>query len=294
MSRTLRILVVEDEHIQREALTRMCLRAFSDRPCEVLAAADGAEALKVAEASPPDIVLMDIRMPRLDGLRSARQLLDGQGHPPEIVFVTAHDEFAYAREALAIGAADYVLKPVSLEELRQVLTSAADRVELRRRTAERAKRTAERLKAAMPLLRLQTFRDLLDGSLVCPEPQAAVLRERLSLVGVRGQPCLAMFFALEPGDGQGTAEEEAVTEQDVTAAFNRVMRRRSGASWLAGSAGPGRPGLLIEPPAGHNRTDVRLWAIDLAADLKSEAERLTGLTVSAGVGDAHPEKGGLA
>ncbi len=279
--------------MQREALTRMCLRVFSDRPCEVLAAADGAEALKVADASPPDIVLMDIKMPTLDGLKSARRLLARQGHPPEIIFVTAYDEFAYAREALAIGAAEYVLKPVSPEELRRVLTSAADRVEAARRAAERAKRTAERLKAAMPLLRLQTFRDLLDGNLVCPASQAAALRERLSLAGVWGQPCLAMFFALGRGDGLG-APEEAVAEQDVTASFGRVMRRRSGASWLAGSAGPGRPGLLIEPPAGHKKTDVRLWAIDLAADLKSEAERLTGQAVSAGVGDAHPEKGGLA
>lgn len=288
----LRLLVVEDEAIQREALAAMCRLVLDGRPAEVSEAADGAAAVEMAASLRPDIILMDIKMPTLDGIEAARRVAAGRAPPVEIIFVTAYDDFAYAKEALALGAADYLLKPVGLEELRKVLTAAWERVEAARRESERAERTARRLRAAMSVLRLQVFRDLLDGTLTSPSADTAQ-RERLGLAGVAGQPSLAMLFAPEPPPA-GEAAGAALAEQDVAEAFGGILGRRVGSAWLAGPAGPGRLGLVCEPPADRRGESARNWALALADELKAEAERLTGRRVSAGVGKDRSEEGGLA
>lgn len=292
MSRALHVLVVEDEAIQRTALAAMCRQVLAPREVRVSEAADGAEAVALAERSEPDIVLMDIKMPNLDGMAGARQLTSAYSGRPEILFVTAYDDFSYARDALALGAAEYILKPVSLEELGRVLTAAAGRVEARWVEAARAERLRRRIRAALPLLRVRVFRDLLDGTLVCPDPESEALGEQLVLAGVSGQPALAIFFAVDLDGDTPQAAERAIAEQAISDAFGRLLRRRIGSAWLAGPAGPGRLGVVVTPPvAGEN--EVREWALDLAADLKEEAERLRGRPVSAGVGEVHPETGGL-
>ena len=68
----------------------------------------------------PDVVLTDIRMPRLDGISLARQL-KAEGNPARIVFLTSYAEFRYAQEAVRLAAADYLLKPVDEQELGQLL-----------------------------------------------------------------------------------------------------------------------------------------------------------------------------
>lgn len=285
-----RVLVVEDEAIQRQALVAMCRAILPPAQAEVKEAPDGKTAVAEGLAWNAEIVLMDIRMPAMDGLEAARRLAEGGSRPkrtrPEIIFITAHDDFAYAREALSVGAAEYLLKPVALEELRKVLVAALGKVTAARRTAEQARR----LKAALPLLRLQAFRDLFDGIVPCPDDSPTV-REGLSLAGVAGQPSLAMFFELEPP--AGSAAQAAAAEQDVAAAFARTLRRRAGARWLAGPTGPGRLGLFLAPPASVAATAVRDWSLAVAAELKREAERITGHLVSAGVGESHAERGGL-
>jgi len=322
VSEPLKILVVEDEAVQRQALAAMCRKVLADRPVEVRDASDGARALELGREWPPDVVLMDIKMPTMDGLEAARRLASRPPRAPEMIFVTAYDDFSYAREALTLGASEYLLKPVSMGDLARVLAPAVERVEARRRAALRAARTTRRLKAAMPLLRLQAFRDLLDVTLTCPSETTPALDERLGLAGVSGQPCLALFFTIETGwrrkatgkgatgmkrAGNGSAGNrptpqpapendvagEAVAEQDVADGFGRTLRRRLGSGWLAGTAGPHRLGVFVRPPAGLGRDETREWALALAAELKAEAERLTGLEVSAGVGEAHPEEGGL-
>ncbi len=77
-------------------------------------AANGKEALKLAEEFSPDVAFLDVRMPQLDGLETARQLCLKE-HPPLIVFVTAYD--AYALDAFETAAVDYLLKPVETARL---------------------------------------------------------------------------------------------------------------------------------------------------------------------------------
>jgi two-component system, LytTR family, response regulator AlgR len=112
--RRLRTLIVDDEPLAIERLQILCAR--EPQVDLVGTASDGEAALRLIEALAPDLVLLDIAMPGIDGLGVA-QALEGRGDArrPAIIFCTAFDQFAVA--AFDVAAADYVLKPVAPERL---------------------------------------------------------------------------------------------------------------------------------------------------------------------------------
>jgi len=119
-SGAIRVLVVDDEPPARERLGRM-LAGMPD-VAVVGEAGNGAEAVAACARLAPDVVLLDIRMPGMDGIEAARHL-NALEEPPAVIFVTAHDEHALAAfEAQALG---YLLKPVRQEKLARAVQRAA-------------------------------------------------------------------------------------------------------------------------------------------------------------------------
>src|SRR2546426_9405315 len=111
--RRIRTVIVDDESPAR-ALLREYLAAEAD--VEVVAeCANGFDALKRIGELGPDLVLLDVQMPKLDGF----EVLELLEHPPAVVFVTAYDE--YALKAFEVHAVDYVMKPVGRERLAEAL-----------------------------------------------------------------------------------------------------------------------------------------------------------------------------
>ena len=115
-------LIVDDEPLAVDRMRMICGQLPQVRVAG--SASDGTEALaRIAELS-PDLVLLDLTMPELDGLGVARKLA-GQAHPPAVIFVTAHDN--HAVEAFDLDAVDYVLKPVEKERLERAIARATAR-----------------------------------------------------------------------------------------------------------------------------------------------------------------------
>ncbi|GAB7193601.1 response regulator transcription factor [Kineococcus sp. NUM-3379] len=107
-----RLLVVDDEPSIRELLaTSLRFAGF-----EVAAAADGAEALRLAEQSRPDLVVLDVMLPDMDGFAVTRRLRQ-RGTDVPVLFLTARDDTADKVTGLTVGGDDYVTKPFSLEEV---------------------------------------------------------------------------------------------------------------------------------------------------------------------------------
>lgn len=116
------ILIVDDEPLACARLRQLLGDIATDFPHRIVGeAGNGIAALEQLAATPADIVLVDIRMPRMDGIELARQLA-GLPHPPAFVFVTAHDEFAL--RAFELAAADYLMKPVRAARLLEALRKA--------------------------------------------------------------------------------------------------------------------------------------------------------------------------
>lgn len=111
----LRVVVADDERMVRTAL-RVILDAEPD--LEVVGeAATGAEAVAVVRALAPDVVLMDVRMPEIDGIRATERILATMAEPPRIVVVTTFENDAYVYDALRAGAAGFLLKRADPDEL---------------------------------------------------------------------------------------------------------------------------------------------------------------------------------
>ena len=115
----LTVLVVDDFED-----TRFMLRAALEaRGLRVREAADGVEALKKARRSCPDLIIMDLNMPRMDGLEAARRVreLKGECDGVPIVAITAHDVYGIEEAAREAGCAAYLPKPVDFDELDRTL-----------------------------------------------------------------------------------------------------------------------------------------------------------------------------
>ncbi|NPD66116.1 response regulator transcription factor [Lichenicola cladoniae] len=119
--RHLRTLVVDDEPLAVERLQVLC--AQLDEVELVGAASNGEAALRLIGALSPDLILLDISMPGLDGLAVARAL-EGRPVRPAVVFCTAFDQFAVS--AFDVAASDYLLKPVELERLAKAVARVSD------------------------------------------------------------------------------------------------------------------------------------------------------------------------
>jgi two-component system LytT family response regulator len=127
---TLRVIIVDDEPPARTRLRRL-LKPYAD--IELIAeCGDGAGAVQAIESTQPDLVLLDVQMPELDGFEVLRAL--DTPRLPAVIFVTAFDK--YALRAFEVHALDYVLKPVEADRLGEALDHA------RRRIAEHRSATA--------------------------------------------------------------------------------------------------------------------------------------------------------
>lgn len=123
---TYRILIADDEQLERRALSAI-LSELPDYDIAVVEAANGRQALDAARAEGVDIALLDIRMPGMDGIRCAHEL---RSLYPDIhvVFVTAFDEFDYAREAIRLGVDEFLVKPAPAEAVRETVLKLIEKI----------------------------------------------------------------------------------------------------------------------------------------------------------------------
>ncbi|GAA0600343.1 response regulator transcription factor [Streptomyces crystallinus] len=119
----IRVVLADDERMVRTAL-RAILEAEPD--LEVVGeAATGAQAVSVVRELAPDVVLMDVRMPEIDGIRATEQILATLASPPRVVVVTTFENDSYVYDALRAGAAGFLLKRAAAEELVQAVRLVA-------------------------------------------------------------------------------------------------------------------------------------------------------------------------
>lgn len=134
-----RVLVAEDEHLVATNLTMM----LGELGYTVLLAMDGEEAIQVARTAAPDIVLMDIRMPRRDGLSAAKELHEQMGLP--VVILSAYSDGQEVAGAQQAGVFGYLVKPVQKDQLRVGLDIAWHQYRLHAAEVEEGRKLRKRL-----------------------------------------------------------------------------------------------------------------------------------------------------
>ena len=201
-----RVLLADDEEEIRTGISRKIdwtALGFS----LVGEAANGEEALELAEQLRPDVVLTDIKMPFMDGLELCRRLRQSLPGAKLVVF-SGFDDFEYARQAVGMGVSEYILKPINAVELSEVLTKLRrqlDSQRLERRDMETLRR---RYEESLPILRELFYTRLLSGQLRPDQVQDRAARYEIELPP--GLWAAALVHADLPGDGEDGQRDELV------------------------------------------------------------------------------------
>lgn len=140
---------VDDEPIVHRMISKIIEE--SGLPLTVIGtAASGKEALKLASELQPQIFLLDIQMNEMNGLELAERLTENLDYKPRIIYLTAYGRFEYAQQAIKLGAADYVLKPIQRKELVAVLTRVVNEVQAELIRELDQKQIKEKLSQVLP------------------------------------------------------------------------------------------------------------------------------------------------
>lgn len=198
----MKILLVDDDHIVLKSLK--ALIPWQDLGVdEVFEAKNGEAAFAVAREIKPDIILTDIKMPVMDGLELARKI-SAEMDDVHIIILSAHEDFAYAKQAMRFGVKSYILKPLDREKISQLCEEVRNLVEIKRNKRNTLKRinsdklessTVEALKKSDMAYVSRIFeKDLHDGNITISEVSGICLKfinilfSYFRLVGITNKP----------------------------------------------------------------------------------------------------------
>ena len=122
----MRVVIVEDEDVIRNGLSNLVCKINND--IEVVATVNnGSDAIEKINRTRPDLVITDIKMPKLDGLEMLNQL-KAKGINHKTIILSAYSEFEYAQQAIKLGVNEYILKPISVIDMTQALKNIEDQI----------------------------------------------------------------------------------------------------------------------------------------------------------------------
>ncbi|SFA72975.1 two-component system, response regulator YesN [Cohnella sp. OV330] len=243
-----RLLIVDDEQIERDGLQAILRKGFPE--LDIAQAKNGKIAVEMAAELQPDLILMDIKMPGMNGLEAIEIIAEAQPGV-KFVMVTAYDTFDYARSAIKLGVKDYLLKPSKASEIVATVGKVLSQIEEERRSAETSKRQEDALRKVLPVIEADIVTQLLFDHV-----HEVHLDELVGLLGesAGGEP-FAMSVLLPTG------------AEGLYAAI-REKARQAGGGWVGAMYGRHIPVIAFRDPARSYRSQ----ALALARDLLSVAD----------------------
>ncbi len=269
----MKVFLVDDEIVIREGI-RESFPWEETSYTLVGEAPDGEMALPMIRDTNPDIVITDIRMPFMDGIEFCR-ILRAQMPWIGIIILSGYDEFEYARQAIALGVKEYLLKPIYSEELRQVLDKVSSQIEEERKAREHAESLRSRLNTDDRFLK-----EKLIGSLFSDDAMEEDAENALMQLRAMGSPATASCYAVVDAafDPLEQGQEAAVTIAQSSGGIVHTSGSRTGTRLL----------VLGDTPAD---TEERAYAF--TSSLVRELERIGCSQIKVGIGDIVDKPGDI-
>jgi two-component system response regulator YesN len=273
------LLIIDDEPVAREGIAQNI--AWAEHGFELLGTcADGSAGIEQVEQHQPDVVIADICMPFVDGLQFAGFV--GERYPDtKVILLTGYDEFQYAQEAVKLKVTDFILKPITPQELRQVLDRTKAELDAERTERRQMSRLREQLQESLPLLRERFLNRLVRGI-----AERVEIADRLELLNLdlSGPYFEALIVDLDTED----ADEELmrfgvqkIVEECVEgsgAVVFRDARENVVVLLQGGSAGEARTAALETAEAIADRSEGRL-SRTVSVGYSEPAEGWSGIPV---------------
>ncbi len=255
-----RVFLADDEIVVREGIRNNF--PWDETEFSLVGEApDGEMALSMLQDTKPDILITDIRMPFMDGLELCRALSATMPWM-YIIIISGHDDFTYAKEAISIGVKEYLLKPVSVQELRSVLARIGEDIRAERQQQANLRIYRDQMASSSELLKEKLLSDLISG---VPETEI-IERARALHTGLTANRYLVMV--VEPGQEKAQAEDLRSAESVIC----RLAKNSGGTVYMCQLQG--RFVLLI---MGDDDADVEERTYGLAQSVQYDIERNTPL-----------------
>jgi len=275
-----RFLIIDDEPVVREGISNAI--DWEAHGFELVGACrDGREGLQAVEELRPDVVLTDICMPFVDGLELAAAI--GEEYPAvRTLLLTGHDEFEYAQAAIKLKVQDFLLKPITAEELRGVLDALRIELDEERASRNRLDRLVEQVQASLPVYRERFLNRLVQDSL--PEGERTRALELLDL-HLPGPAFIALVVDPDAPPNSETGAESAEFDGRLVAlaVHDLVHRAVEGIPDSVSFSTPREESVvLLSLP---DTADATATALSVAETISDAVERELGRTVSIGIGE---------
>jgi two-component system, response regulator YesN len=239
----IKLLIVDDEQIEREGMQAILRKAFPETKIEQ--AHNGKMAIQKTEEFHPDLVLMDIKMPGMNGLEAVEQILD-QYPNTKFIMVTAYDMVDYLRAAIKLGVKDYLLKPSKTSEIIQTVGKVIELIEEEKKEVEKNKIQQEAFQKTLALVETDVVTQLLFDHV--HEVHVDMLVEMLDIQSINE---MFVMLVLLPNN----------SENLYISVKEKV--RKSGSGWVGPLYGNQLPVIVFRNPDRSFRSQ----AIQLARDV---------------------------
>lgn len=279
-----KILLVDDEEEVRTSIIKKI--QWNDLGFEVVGDAEnGEDALEKVAQLDPDLILTDIKMPYMDGLQLAERL-KGEREQIEIIVFSGFDEFEYAQQAIKLNVLEYILKPVNVEELTEILSQI--KIKLDKRNAEKRDIALlrENYQKSLPIIKEHFLTDLVHGKLDIEEIEEGMkLFSRELFEGERwAAASLLIEIPRTPKrpDLQSLHQEKELVPISVQQILNEKLSKKYPYVAFRTSVGLG---MIIALKKGREASVL----VDLLSKVCRDCKKILELSVTIGLGGVYKE-----
>jgi|GEM_PF-857973 len=274
----IRFLIADDEKYVRDSIREVIQAAFAgkEEQFEIGEARNGREAIEVAEGLRPDIAIVDIKMPGIDGLKAIQEI---RNFLPYCYFMvlTAYDYFDYAVEAVRNNVREYILKPFDRDELQSKIMEAVERVRMEKEKRKREIEYQEKIYNLIPAMENE-----LSYSIVNDMIEVIDVEMYMDYLNMYFKNSFCMVVKLKGRNDNGNDYLSEGLKVQIGEHINLFLNQRYRA--IGSYRFTEDLVYFVEVPSSSNTEEAKLSAMNLALDVKGAVKRFFGLSVRIGLG----------
>lgn len=265
-----KLLIADDEPLERKAIKHI----IDEKQLPILlvgVAENGIEAVELSKKLQPEIVIIDIKMPGMDGLAAMRKILENNPETIIIIF-SAYDKFEYAQKGIELGAYQYLLKPVSSDRVAKLIYDVIREVDARCLSKVNSREAEERIEKIKPYIKLSLLYKLISGTLDHEDIENQELFLNMKIL-----PGVAIVIGID-------CDLESATSDLIKEIMMECLQKNSydTTSVLVDSIGRRKLAILITSSENNSRNKNRIGG--LMVEIQHSISAMVPGTVTIGIG----------
>ncbi len=276
-----KIMIVDDEYLERKALSIILQNRCKIKEIEIVGtASNGEEAVEFAKENEIDIIFMDIKMPKKDGLQAIKEI---KSILPDAKFIimTAYDEFEYVQEALKLNIEEYLLKPVKPAKINSAVEKIVEKIKRRKKEEEIKEKMKEKLDMVLPYIKMSFIFDLIFLDIDTVEE----IKNRASFFNIKDLPSAVMIADIDEFARRTINQDEIERQLLKKKAFNIIKE-----------FAVAYPSLMIVPMSSdkiiilyfgnekYKNKLIKNWLREIANEMVDNIKEKTDFTITIGIG----------